>query len=632
MLRMAFHGIEALKGHDFSRAANAVKKTRTLAPEGCFSLRLSGNTSFSTSCFTAEGTLAIPKIFPQGLKPGVHFGALAARLKSCPFKAKRISLDNILCCFTILLIASASIAAQTKPKPAVGYSIAGTVVNAASGEPVRRATVSVQDEESRQIIASVETDSEGRFSLDGLSAAKYPLTASKRGFLTGYYDEHESFNSAIVTGADQQTSGLIFRLTPGASLHGVVTGDGGDPVEGASVMLFLKPHHHNPGDRIRKVEDATTDDTGAYEFDGLAAGDYLVAVKAEPWFAILQPSNEIPQRLEGPVSALDVAYPVAFFDSTYDEAAATSIILTGGDSEEANINLHSVPALHLLFNPAGIADGYQGGERLYQTVFGTRIPVNKLTMFGNSQPFIVDCGGLAPGHYEAVQGTPSRILELNASTSQRIDTTFGKPTIAVTGIVQTAPGVTLQGKTKLVLNSLDDTNHQEPISTEYGTGEIEFLDVPQGIWELWVERNGSVLPVTSLTIGGQKHPGNQLIVRDKPLQVTATASLSETRVEGFARNKEGKGQSGVMIVLVPKEMAAFRSLARRDQSDSDGSFSLRDVAPGQYTVVAIEDGWELDWQRPEVIRRYLSGGIPVTVTEDSGKLLRLTGPVPVQRP
>jgi hypothetical protein len=85
-----------------------------------------------------------------------------------------------------------------------------------------------------------------------------------------------------------------------------------------------------------------------------------------------------------------------------------------------------------------------------------------------------------------------------------------------------------------------------------------------------------------------------------------------------------------MVVLVPKEPGAFRSLVRRDQSDSDGSFSLHDVAPGQYTVVAIEDGWDLDWARPEVIGRYLPQGIAVTVTERQGKLVRLSEPVPVQ--
>ena len=119
-------------------------------------------------------------------------------------------------------------------------------------------------------------------------------------------------------------------------------------------------------------------------------------------------------------------------------------------------------------------------------------------------------------------------------------------------------------------------------------------------------------------------------MRDPPIQLVATVSQSETRVEGFARNEKGKGQPGVMIVLVPKEPSAFPALVRRDQSDSDGSFSLRDVAPGQYTVVAIEESWELDWARQEVIGRYLSHGVAVTVTVSSGKLLKLSEAVPVQ--
>jgi hypothetical protein len=85
-----------------------------------------------------------------------------------------------------------------------------------------------------------------------------------------------------------------------------------------------------------------------------------------------------------------------------------------------------------------------------------------------------------------------------------------------------------------------------------------------------------------------------------------------------------------MVVLVPRDPVANGDQFRRDQSDSDGSFSLRDVAPGEYTVVAIEDGWELDWARPEVIDYYLSKGVAVTVTENTGKLLRLSEGVPVQ--
>ncbi|MFZ1086685.1 MAG: carboxypeptidase-like regulatory domain-containing protein, partial [Terracidiphilus sp.] len=237
-----------------------------------------------------------------------------------------------------------------------------------------------------------------------------------------------------------------------------------------------------------------------------------------------------------------------------------------------------------------------------------------------------------PGHYELTQGNPPRVAEIDITTSQRIDPDLGTPTIALTGSLRTADGSALPENMAVNLISLDETQNHVPLQTNANGGIFSFTVVPPGSWELWAYANGKDPIITSLTIGGKTYPGNQLIVRDQPLKVTATVSLTETRVEGFARTKNGKGQSGVMIVLVPKEMAAFRSLVRRDQSDSDGSFSLRDVAPGEYTVVAIEDGWQLDWARPEVVRRYLSGGISVTVTEGSGKLLRLAEPVLVQKP
>jgi hypothetical protein len=189
----------------------------------------------------------------------------------------------------------------------------------------------------------------------------------------------------------------------------------------------------------------------------------------------------------------------------------------------------------------------------------------------------------------------------------------------------------LPANLSIILSSLEDKPHA-PLQTQCNNGSFNFAAVPPGAWELILASPTKSLPVTAITIGNRTRAGSKFTVRDQPLKVIATISLSETRVEGFARNLKGKGQPGVMIVLVPKEPSAFPALVRRDQSDSDGSFSLRDVVPGQYTVVAIQDSWELDWGGQEVIGRYLSHGVAVTVTESSGKLLRLAEPVLVQRP
>ena len=535
-------------------------------------------------------------------------------------------------CIACILVFLACLPAFSQAVKAPGYRIAGTVLNAATNEPIRRATVSLLSEAERQMVASVETDNEGRFSFDSLPGAKYPLTASKRGFLTAYYDEHDGgFNTAIVTGEDQETSKLVFRLVPGASLHGVVTSDGGDPVEGAKVMLFAKPHGRNRDARITQAAETTTDDTGAYEFDGLAVGECLLAVKAEPWFAQRSSMAGSQHGLEpNSGSALDAAYPVTFFDSTTDESSASPIVLTGGSREEANVNLRAVPALHLTVQAPLMQDRHVPPVELKQSIFGTYPPFEGISSMGH-YPLsgAIEMIGIAPGHYELTQGDPPRIAEIDATTSQQIDPSIGTPTVTVSGSLRASNGSALQENLDITLRSLDEARPHSPQQTTSIQGAFRFLAVRPGSWEFIATDPDKTLSVTSLIIGSQTRPGNELIVRDKPLQVIATVSLVETHVEGIAQN-DGKGVPGVMIVLIPKKWPAFRSLTRRDQSDSDGSFSLHDVAPGQYTVVAIEDGWELDWERPEVIGRYLSKGVAVTVTESSGKLLRLSEAVPVQ--
>jgi hypothetical protein len=514
---------------------------------------------------------------------------------------------------------------------ASGYRIAGTVVNASTGEPVWGATVAALAEEGGRTVAAVASGNDGRFALEGLPAAKYQLAASKRGFVSAFYDQHEEFNSAIVTGPGQDTGSLTFRLVPSAVLRGVVTADGGDPVAGATVMLFQKPQGHNPGEKIAQVDSAATDDTGAYEFGNLAAGEYLLAVKAEPWYALHRPAA-VSHPAPDLGAALDVAYPVTYFDSTTDEASAMPIVLAGGSREEANVSLHAVPALHLVVETPRKQDGSIARPELKQTVFGSVVAAESAGFMDAIQRGTTEFNGVPPGHYELAQGDPPRIVALDAAASQQVDPNAGVPAVPVTGSLRSGSGVALTGEAIVILEPLDGAQGQRTMQASCNRGSFSFPAVTAGTWELRAENSGE-LPIISTTVGGRMHAGSQIAVRDRPLSLVATVSESAVRVEGFARKAAAgveTGLAGAMVVLVPQNMADFRGLVRRDQSDSDGSFSLRDVAPGSYTVVAIEDGWALDWSRPEVIGRYLPKGIAVTVTDRSGKVVRLSQPVPVQ--
>ncbi|HEV2487963.1 MAG TPA: carboxypeptidase regulatory-like domain-containing protein [Terracidiphilus sp.] len=553
----------------------------------------------------------IAKTFPRGLKPR-HFKAVCA----------------IVLAMACVAPAQTGSSAHTSGVTAAVYGIAGTVVNAVTGQPVRGATVAVLAEEDSRRIASAQSGNDGRFDIPGLAAGMYQLSASKRGYSSAYYDEHEQFSSAIVTGEGQNTSSLVFRLTPGAVLRGVVTADGGDPLEGAQVMLFKKPQGHEPEAKIAQVDSTVTDDTGAYEFSNLGVGEYLLAVKAEPWYAMHRAGGGSRQA-EGN-RALDVAYPITFFDSTTDEASASPIALTGGSRAEADVSLHAVPALRLVVEAPRKQDGSAAVPELKQTIFGTPLSSRNADFMDAITNGRAEFTGMAPGQYEITQGDPPRVVELDANTSQQVEPGAGIPAVAVSGTLQTATGGPLTGEAVVTLEPADSSQGLKPMVSEFNRGSFSISAVPSGKWKLRVEIGRLQAPVISIAVGGRTHSGNLVAVQDRALTMVVKVSAGGTRVEGFA-NEAGKGKAGVLVLLVPRDAAAFPELVRRDQSNSDGSFAMRDAVPGQYTVVAIEDGWTLDWTRPEVIGRYLPGGIAVTVTDTLDKAIRLSGPVPVQK-
>ena len=191
-------------------------------------------------------------------------------------------------------------------------------------------------------------------------------------FDRAFYDEHGQFSSAVVTGEGQDTAQPGFRLAPGAVLRGVVTGDGGDPVEGARLMLFAEATGSCTWGKDRAGGDCGD---RRYWFvrvwqswqGGIPAGGEGGALvrDASPWAAArCRPSGKS-RRSMWPI-------PITYFDSTTDEASASPIVLTGGSRVEADVSLHAVPALHLMVEAPRKQDGSAAVPELKQTIFGTR--------------------------------------------------------------------------------------------------------------------------------------------------------------------------------------------------------------------------------------------------------------------
>lgn len=54
------------------------------------------------------------------------------------------------------------------------------------------------------------------------------------------------------------------------------------------------------------------------------------------------------------------------------------------------------------------------------------------------------------------------------------------------------------------------------------------------------------------------------------------------------------------------------------------------AVPGSYTLLAIEEGWDLDWSRPGVIAPYLKRGRPVEIQRETSSPVKIEQAVELQ--
>jgi hypothetical protein len=513
------------------------------------------------------------------------------------------------------------------------FRIAGTVANAIGGNRLARARVTIVDAKNRQKAQWMITSDDGRFDFKQVSPGKYSLQGAKRGFIPAFYDEHEGFSTAIVTGAGLDTEHLVLRLDPSAMLSGKILDELGEPVRQATVSLYREDRQVGVG-RIIKFRVSMTDDQGGYEFSNLDAGSYFISATAKPWYALHTVSSGEPAAGNLPAAvdqSLDVAYAITYYSDATEPDDATPIPVRGGDHLQADVHLNPVPALHLLFHvPENGANGFTMPMLQKPSFDGMEMIQND----GMQQvsPGVFAMTGVAPGRYsvrtpEAGQGGEANEVdittngqELDMSTAQRASTV--KATIQVLGEPTLPPQIEValrNSKMRIVAWQEMDAK-----------GEVAFQDLAPGKYDVLAGSRPKAYSVLKMSSESGVTPGHTLnVTAGASMTITLSLVGGTVNVEGFAR-RAGKATSGAMVVLVPKNPEINRELFRRDQSDQDGSFLLRSVIPGSYTIVAIENGWDLDWSRPGVIEHYAQHGQTITVTDRTQSTMHLTEQVEVQ--
>jgi hypothetical protein len=542
---------------------------------------------------------------------------------------------------SILLLLSAAVSAypqQPMTLAAAGtqnWRISGNVVHLTTGQPLGGIEVLISPTEQPDVSIQAISGPDGCFTFDDLARGKYSLIAQGRGFVTQAYQQHGPYSTAVAVGPGLKSENLIFRLVPDASISGVVLDDENEPVRSGEVLLFS-----HADDRVGKVElqtRGTLDEQGRYHFGHLRSGTYIAAVVAQPWYAQDPPGIRKPSEVSTdgqvdmnqdaaaesqeapPPFPLDVAYRTTYYAEATEPENATPILLHPGERAAVDVTLRAVSAVHLTIRNLGSDPGQPGTAVVQQRLFDSA-PVAIQARSQQITPSTVSMSGIPPGHLILTLRTftgkewTNENREVDVSADTEIDASENAlGIVTLQGIVQLPGGGPVpSGVFIRFLNR--------------GTGEAFVAQVsPKGTFEaeqaLGVHTDCEVsvfsLPdfaVRDIRATGAKVAGRTLLLpRSGTVKLTVSLSKGLARVDGTVF-REDKPVTEAMVLLVPQHVEGNIDLFRRDQSDSDGTFSLYRVLPGRYIVVAIENGWDLDWQNPAVLKPYLEHGQVIEVT------------------
>lgn len=165
---------------------------------------------------------------------------------------------------------------DTRPAEPVGTaSISGIVTAADSGQPARKARVTLSGPEVRG--RSVTTDESGRFAFSALPAGRYTVSASKAGHVSVTYGQRRPGRpGTAIQLADGQKMQVQLQIPRGGVITGTVLDEHGEAVPGTPVRVLR--YVIQSGVRTLQMSgNGATDDRGVYRIYGLQPGEYVVA-------------------------------------------------------------------------------------------------------------------------------------------------------------------------------------------------------------------------------------------------------------------------------------------------------------------------------------------------------------------
>jgi protocatechuate 3,4-dioxygenase beta subunit len=509
-------------------------------------------------------------------------------------------------------------------KPAEKCVIEGAVLKATTGDPLKKAVLTLRRAEGRNQPKSATTDAIGHFQLKDIEPGRYRLFVARNGYVDQEYAQRTPHASgAILTlTAGQHLKDISFRLIPAAIIAGHVRDEDGEPVTGAEVQA-LRLKYEKGQRKLIPVAEAQANDLGDYRLYGLDPGQYYVS------------ASYVASRFGD--EAAEGGYAPVYYPRSDDPNRAAPLTLGAGD-DLIGIDFTLVPLR--VFNVKGrVYDGVNLRPGVH-TMVGLMPRDPEVQDWGLSSTTVVqDLQGafelhdVKPGSYYLVASSMDddrremtrEALEVSDSDVQGIDLVIG-PGVDVRGRLEA------QGKAPLNFNILEIWLRPRDENFDFGgrtfiksdgtfivsnvsddNYQVQVWGLPEDFYLRAVRFGGGDVLESGLNVSRKQPPG----------LLEVLVSPNGGRIDGLVL-KDDEPFSGGTVTLVPEsDRRKEQRLYKSTTTDQNGQFSVRGVVPGDYKLFAWETIEEGAYEDPEFLRPYEERGKSIHVDEGSRLNLQL---------
>ena len=568
---------------------------------------------------------------------------------------------------------------QQQPKGTA--AIAGRVLAADTGRPVKRARVLVSGGNSGgRGGGAATTDEQGRYTITGLSAGNYTVTASKSGFVDAVYGQRRPLQAGtpVQLAEGQSAPGVDLRLTRGGVITGHVLDEDGEALPRA--LVTVQRYQYQRGERqLQPVGGDQTDDRGQFRVFGLPPGDYYVSASA---VGLEQLLGRGLQQLAG-MAALGgrggrgagpgapfgataepepTGYAPTYFPGVVNAPDAGRVpVAPGQEVSGIDFQIQLVP----LATVTGIVVGADEGANVMLTPQdGPGGPLARLggqMLMGRVQ---------ADGTFSITSVPPGRYVAIARAGGGRGggDVRVGMQPVVVNGqniegiTLALQPGVTLSGNITVESSGTPapadysvfriDAPEVNPLPFAGGgrgggplggggrsekNGTFSVANLLPGLHYIRVTGGGvqgagqASWTVKSIAVGGQD-------VSDTPIDIKPGQNIDNvsvvltdrtTDLSGTVRNAKNEGVPALTVIVFSAEQQYWRPQSRRinaARTDQSGTYRFRNLPPGDYLMVAVDDVEQGEWFDPAYLEKVRPGATRLSISEGEKKTQDLTSP------